>query len=83
MRRSPRIFLCVIAACVTSYAAPSTLDPLVQVSGASPFVDCHDDFIEFQPGTVYVGSEVEPWLRIGGPTAARAASRPASASTVG
>jgi hypothetical protein len=37
-------------------------DPLVQVSGVSPFTGCTAD--GGQPGTAYLNSEVEPWLDV-------------------
>ncbi len=44
---------------------PSFLtDPLVQVSGASPFVACTADNVAGQPGTVFLHSEVEPWIDV-------------------
>jgi hypothetical protein len=48
-------------------AAPvhaGTTDPLVQVSGPSPFAECTADFINFQNGRVFVGAEVEPWVAV-------------------
>jgi hypothetical protein len=38
--------------------------PLRQVSADSPFVDCTADNIPGQTGTVYIGSEVEPWIDV-------------------
>ncbi len=38
--------------------------PLRQVSGGSPFVDCTADNIPGQSGTVFIGSEVEPWIDV-------------------
>jgi hypothetical protein len=45
-------------------AANLTLGPLVQVSGASPFAGCTLDDVAGQTGTVYIGSEVEPWIDV-------------------
>jgi hypothetical protein len=38
--------------------------PLEQVSGPSLFADCTADFQLPNPGTVYLGSEVEPWIAV-------------------
>jgi hypothetical protein len=71
MRSSRRAFLAVpplllalaIAVGVAS-ASTFTTGPLVQVSGASPFAGCTADAVGTQSGTVYVGSEVEPWIDV-------------------
>ncbi|MGH3117593.1 MAG: sialidase family protein [Gaiellales bacterium] len=39
-------------------------DPLVQVSGASPFLGCTADNVPGQSGTVFLNSEVEPWIDV-------------------
>jgi hypothetical protein len=41
---------------------PFTADPLVQVSGSSPFAACTAD--SGQPGNVFLHSEVEPWIAV-------------------
>ena len=38
--------------------------PPIQISSASPFELCIADDIESQPGDVFVGSEVEPWVAV-------------------
>ena len=43
-------------------AAPYFPSGLTQVSGASPFASCTAD--AGQVGTVFVGSEVEPWIAV-------------------
>jgi hypothetical protein len=49
---------------VTSLSAASfTLGPLVQVSGSTPFPAGCDDFVD-QTGTVFLDSEVEPWIDV-------------------
>jgi hypothetical protein len=71
MRSSRRAFLAVpplllalaIAVGVAS-ASTFTSGPLVQVSGASPFAGCTADAVGTQSGTVFVGSEVEPWIDV-------------------
>jgi len=71
MGSSRRVFLAVpplvlalaIAVGVAS-ANTFTSGPLVQVSGASPFAGCTADAVGTQSGTVYVGSEVEPWIDV-------------------
>ena len=71
MGSSRRVFLAVpplalalaIAVGVAS-ANTFTSGPLVQVSGASPFTGCTADAVGTQSGTVYVGSEVEPWIDV-------------------
>ena len=37
---------------------------LVQVSGTSPFLDCTADGVAEQSGTVFLNSEVEPWIDV-------------------
>jgi hypothetical protein len=37
---------------------------LVQVSGASPFLDCTVDGVAEQSGEVFLNSEVEPWIDV-------------------
>jgi hypothetical protein len=49
--------------------APATADsldkgPLVQVSGTSAFQDCTADGVADQSGTVFLDSEVEPWIDV-------------------
>lgn len=45
-------------------AASFTSGPLVQVSGTSPFAGCTLDAVASQSGTVYLHSEVEPWIDV-------------------
>jgi hypothetical protein len=45
-------------------AGPLTAGPLIQVSGTSAFADCAADNIAGQSGTVFVDSEVEPWIDV-------------------
>jgi hypothetical protein len=45
-------------------AGEGLTDPLEQVSGGSPFAGCNADFPGGQPGFVYIGSEVEPWVGV-------------------
>ena len=45
-------------------AGDLTPGPLVQVSGTSPFLSCTADAVGTQSGTVYVNSEVEPWIDV-------------------
>ena len=47
-------------------AGASDLTPgaLVQASGTSPFLSCTADAIGSQSGTVYLNSEVEPWIDV-------------------
>ena len=45
-------------------AGPLTPGPLVQVSGTSAFVGCTADAVAGQSGTVYLNSEVEPWIEV-------------------
>jgi hypothetical protein len=54
--------LLALVAAVGVSASSFVPDPLVQVSGASPFAGCIAD--AGQPGTVYLNSEVEPWLDV-------------------
>jgi len=51
----------------TTWAGPYNVDPLVPlvlVSGPSPFAACTADNVAGQPGTNFLGSEVEPWVDI-------------------
>jgi BNR repeat-like domain/RTX calcium-binding nonapeptide repeat (4 copies) len=43
---------------------PFLADPLVQVSGVSPFAGCTADDVASQSGVNYLNSEVEPWLDV-------------------
>ena len=45
-------------------AGQFTADPLVLVSGASPFASCTADGVPTQSGTVFRNSEVEPWVDV-------------------
>jgi BNR/Asp-box repeat len=45
-------------------AAIFAADPLVQVSGTSPFLGCTADNVAGQSGTVFLNSEVEPWIDV-------------------
>jgi hypothetical protein len=45
-------------------AATFTTGPLVQVSGSSPFATCTADSAASQSGTLYLHSEVEPWIDV-------------------
>ena len=53
-----------LASVTALQAASFTLGPLVQVSGASPLAGCTADNAAGQSGTVYMGSEVEPWIDV-------------------
>lgn len=54
--------LIALATAVGVSASSFTADPLVQVSGLSPFAGCTTD--SGQTGTVYANSEVEPWIDV-------------------
>jgi hypothetical protein len=45
-------------------AGPFTSGPLVQASGTSPFLGCAADNVAGQSGTVFLNSEVEPWVDV-------------------
>ena len=45
-------------------ASDLTPGPLVQASGTSPFLSCTADAIGSQSGTVFLNSEVEPWIDV-------------------
>jgi hypothetical protein len=45
-------------------AGPFSTGPLVQVSGTSPFGSCTVDDVSGQSGTVFLNSEVEPWIDV-------------------
>jgi hypothetical protein len=66
-RRIPTLiagFALALATAVGVGAASFTLGPLVQVSGASPLASCTADQVAEQSGTVYLNSEVEPWVDV-------------------
>jgi hypothetical protein len=58
------LFGVVAIALTVVWADPPTFikDPLEQVSGLSPFAACTADNVPGQPGTVFLHSEVEPWI---------------------
>jgi hypothetical protein len=60
----PPLVLALAIAVGVAYANTFTSGPLVQVSGASPFAGCTADAVGTQSGTVFVGSEVEPWIDV-------------------
>lgn len=65
--RRAACFGLLMAAWVAAQAAdPPGLQvgPLRQVSGQSPFADCTADGLPPQSGTVYLNSEVEPWIDV-------------------
>jgi hypothetical protein len=45
-------------------ASSSFVDPLTQISGSSPFAECTADDPPSQNGTVFLHSEVEPWVAV-------------------
>lgn len=51
-------------AAAAAQAVPFTPQPLVQVSGVSPFAGCTADNVAGQSGVNYLHSEVEPWLDV-------------------
>src|SRR5262245_50621539 len=60
-KTSPRAYLRVEALEDRNVLSPLALQPLVQVSGASPF-GTKDPYDEGQGGTVFPNSEVEPQI---------------------
>lgn len=57
----------ILAIATAVAAATFTTGPLVQVSGTSPFASCTADNVAAQTangGTLYLHSEVEPWLDV-------------------
>ena len=54
----------IVAGAVPAIAGPLTAGPLVQVSGTSAFLGCTADDIAAQSGTVFLNSEVEPWIDV-------------------
>jgi hypothetical protein len=60
-------FAAAVLALVAATALPASnlaLGPLVQVSGATPFMGCTLDNVSGQSGTAYISSEVEPWIDV-------------------
>jgi len=49
---------------LTASASNFTAGPLKQATGASPFANCTADNVGSQPGTVFLNSEVEPWVDV-------------------
>ncbi len=72
MRRPHRLIVAVAAGIATAVfgvqpaAATNftTVGPLVQVSGTSPFSACTLDDVDGQSGTNFLNSEVEPWIDV-------------------
>lgn len=67
MRRLLAAVLTVAGAAVISdatWAVNFTADRLIQVSGRSPFATCTADNVASQSGTVFLHSEVEPWIDV-------------------
>lgn len=55
---------CVALILDAAGAVNFTAGRLIQVSGRSPFADCTADNIAGQSGTVFLHSEVEPWIDV-------------------
>jgi hypothetical protein len=59
-----------VAVAISLWAQPATasdfttVGPLTQVSGTSPFASCTADDVAGQTGTVFPNSEVEPWIDV-------------------
>src|SRR3990172_8262085 len=49
---------------LTVSASSFTAGTLKQATGASPFANCTADNLGGQPGTVFLNSEVEPWVDV-------------------
>ena len=70
MRRiaiAPVLFTLLVFPLGPAWADPFTADPLVQVSGASPFgalEDCGNFPGTIDPGVNFLNSEVEPWVDV-------------------
>jgi hypothetical protein len=67
MRRISLVFVALLATAtlaVQAGAGTFTTGPLVQVSGVSPFAGCVADNVGGQTGTVFMNSEVEPWIDV-------------------
>lgn len=60
------VVVCLVFGLLAGQAAASsfTADPIVQVSGLSPFSSCTLDNIGTQSGFLYPDSEVEPWVAV-------------------
>lgn len=54
----------IVGGAIPAIAGPFTAGPLVQVSGTSPFLGCTADAVGDQSGTVFLNSEVEPWIDV-------------------
>jgi hypothetical protein len=54
----------LLAGAAPALAGPLGAGPLVQVSGTSAFLGCTADAVDEQSGTVYLNSEVEPWIDV-------------------
>ncbi len=53
-----------LATAVGAWAGALSLGSLVKVSGSSPLAGCTADDVAGQTGTVYLHSEVEPWVDV-------------------
>lgn len=68
---------CLLAVCTVlagsafapTLASAQTLGPLVKISGGTIFNRCKADNAGSQPGTVYSGSAIEPWIAVDPTTA--------------
>jgi hypothetical protein len=54
----------IMASTLTASASNFKAGHLVQVTGASPFANCTADNVAGQSGTVFLNSEVEPWVDV-------------------
>lgn len=69
-RRSifPSRLLCLVTVALLTITPTVWADddpgPLVPVSGGSPFLDCTADQVGNQPGVLFNGAEVEPWVAV-------------------
>ena len=56
----------ILPALILLSATIASADPkrTVSISGVSPFEGCVADLPSGQPGTTFVGSEVEPWVAV-------------------
>jgi hypothetical protein len=66
-RRLPYAIGFLIVSLLSATAVPGEtayVEPLSQVSGASPFAGCTADSVPFQPGVNTLNSEVEPWIGV-------------------
>lgn len=58
------LLLAAMVAPMAGGVSAQTLDPLVRISGGTPFARCTADQVASQPGTNFPSSAIEPWIAV-------------------